>query len=494
MKSRRFLKMFVLALVCIAPAACLSAAEKPPEATPPAATEKAAPPADPFIAPVDAAMEKGLAYLESAINKDDGSYGAMFPDKETGKDKYIPDVGITGLVVTAVAQSPFREREMKKEYFQKALKYILSNVQPDGSITNKGQGLENYRTSIAITALNAVDAKQYADTIKKAQTFVKSLQFAPNKENPGYEGGIGYGGSMARPDLSNTQTALEALRESGIPANDEVIQKSIKFLQRCQNSTDTNDYDKTQPDLVPVNDGGARYSPYESKVSPNAPEGKKMFPSYGSMTYAFLKSMLYAGVDRNDPRVRAAFHWILVNYNLDTNPGFTIEVEKNADQQGLYYYYHTMSKALLIYSSHALKTPDGKLHNWAMELSSKLISLQGKDGSWMNSSASRWYEGNPSLVTAYSIAVLNNCRQELRNQAEFLKTAPVKIAEAQKQMAELTAKIADGTIKKEEGEKNLAELQQTAASLKEGLENLQKTREIKNETKPEPSKDAKEQK
>jgi squalene-hopene/tetraprenyl-beta-curcumene cyclase len=433
--------------------------------------------ADPFIAPIDASIEKALAYLESAINKDDGSYGAMVPDKETGKDKYVPDVGITGLVVLAVAQSTFAEREMPKEYFQKALKYILDNVQENGSICNKGQGLENYRTSIGIMALQAVDAAKYADTIKKAQDFVKSLQFGADKDNPGYEGGIGYGGSFVRPDLSNTQMAIEALRDSGVPADDEVVQKTVKFLQRCQNLTNTNDYDQTQADVTPLNDGGARYSPYESKAVSTTPDGKKALNSYGSMTYAFLKSMIYAGVKRDDPRVRAAFQWIKANYDLDRNPGFSVAEQKDADKQGLFYYYHTMSKALLVFGDHVITTPDGKLHNWAIELSQKLISLQAEDGSWTNSFEERWFEGNPSLVTAYSIAILNNCRKDLQNQDEFIKTTPAKIAEIEKQVQDVMDKVAKGEITKEEGDKQIAEMQQIIASFKNGLADLQKTRE-----------------
>ena len=60
--------------------------------------------------------------------------------------------------------------------------------------------------------------------------------------------------------------------------------------------------------------------------------------SYGSMTYAGLKSMIYAGVGPDDPRVKAAFKWAQKHYDLKTNPGM--------GTAGLYYYYHTFAKAL----------------------------------------------------------------------------------------------------------------------------------------------------
>ena len=39
------------------------------------------------------------------------------------------------------------------------------------------------------------------------------------------------------------------------------------------------------------------------------------------MTYAGLKSMIYAGVKHDDPRVKAAYEWIQKHYTLDENPG-----------------------------------------------------------------------------------------------------------------------------------------------------------------------------
>ena len=56
------------------------------------------------------------------------------------------------------------------------------------------------------------------------------------------------------------------------------------------------------------------------------------------MTYAGLKSMIYAGVGADDPRVKAALKWIQQHYDLSSNPGM--------GQAGLYYYYHTFAKAL----------------------------------------------------------------------------------------------------------------------------------------------------
>ena len=39
------------------------------------------------------------------------------------------------------------------------------------------------------------------------------------------------------------------------------------------------------------------------------------------MTYAGIKSMIYCGVDKDDPRVKKAYEWIKKNYSVEKNPG-----------------------------------------------------------------------------------------------------------------------------------------------------------------------------
>ena len=474
--------LLAIAVLMTASACGCAAPDGIPAGSPDTSANRTAPPADtemspieddPLTDPVHACIEKGIKYLESAADRKDGSYGVMLRAEEG--EKYFGDVGITALVVNAIARSPYSEREASKKYFQKAVKYLENHVQRNGAITNPGGGLENYRTSIAAMALAAVDAEKYAVVIKKAQEFIKSQQFNEddklNREHK-YYGGIGYGRRFTRPDLSNTQWALEALKETGMDPKDETFKKAVVFLRRCQNLTDTNDYDQKTAATIPINDGGARYAPYESKVVVNAPDDKQMFLSYGSMTYAFLKSMIYAGVKRDDPRMRAPFRCILKNYALARNPGYSTTHNKNADKQGLYYYYHTMSKALLLYGKHVLQTPDGKKHNWALELSQKLATLQRKDGSWVNPYEERWHEGNPSLVTAYSIMALNNCREEILRQREFLANTPGRIADLEKRINEIRKQIESGSLEKTEGERRIFELKETVDTLKNALKDL----------------------
>ncbi|MFQ6115710.1 MAG: prenyltransferase/squalene oxidase repeat-containing protein, partial [bacterium] len=175
------------------------------------------------------------------------------------------------------------------------------------------------------------------------------------------------------------------------PEDSKVWDKAIKFLQRCQNNSETNDLSST---ALVGNDGGFIYYPGNSKAG-NDEEGIPR--SYSGMTYAGLLSFIYANVDKHDPRVQAAVKWIQNHYTVDENYGLGM--------QGLYYNYHVMSKALAAYGEPIIIDAKGIEHNWYKELAQKLISLQKPEGFWVNEE-SRWMEADPVVVTAYAILAL----------------------------------------------------------------------------------------
>jgi squalene-hopene/tetraprenyl-beta-curcumene cyclase len=119
------------------------------------------------------------------------------------------------------------------------------------------------------------------------------------------------------------------------------------------------------------------------------------------MTYAGLKSMINAGVSKDDPRVKAAMSFLRKNYSVDLNPGM--------GTSGHFYYLHTMSKALRAFGIENFNDAAGKSHEWSAEIRAKLAALQQPNGSWVNSD-SRWLEGDPNLVTGYALLTLANCK------------------------------------------------------------------------------------
>ncbi len=124
------------------------------------------------------------------------------------------------------------------------------------------------------------------------------------------------------------------------------------------------------------------------------------------MTYAGLKSMIYAGVGPDDQRVKSAVGWIKKNFTLTGNPG----MPKIRSNEGLFYYYHMFAKALDALGQNEIVDDKGKTHHWRTELFAELSQRQASDGSWVNKSE-RWLEGDPNLVTSYALLAISYCKE-----------------------------------------------------------------------------------
>lgn len=385
----------VLVLSLIAPLAAQEAAPEPK-------LDKA------MTSKVKKSIDRGLAFLRAAWDEE-------FQEARAESDGAMPThvhwghPGITGLCLSAFYRAPRKYTNADGPFLQQPYDYLLSIQREDGAI-NDQPGLDNYITSVAMMAL--IDSgEEVQDVLDRAAAFLTKEQL---DEEEGYRpgdqnyGGQGYGSSQ-RPDLSNTQLAAEALHEYGLPADHPFFQKAMTFVSRCQNNSETNDLDKVRAEdgnvYVFGNDGGFIYSPSrtEAGVIDNG-DGTVVPRSYGSMTYAAIKSMVYADLSADDPRVAAAMDWISNNYRLDENPG-------GAGLQGLFYYYNTFSKALAAAGVDEIVDADEVSHNWRNDLAQALLSRQRADGAWVNSNA-RWMESNPVLVTAYSVVALIELLEE----------------------------------------------------------------------------------
>jgi squalene-hopene/tetraprenyl-beta-curcumene cyclase len=187
-------------------------------------------------------------------------------------------------------------------------------------------------------------------------------------------------------------------------------QLALKFVERLQNNSETNDRDWAG------NDGGFIYGPSddrqgESFAGSYEENGQRRLRSYGAMTYAGLKSFIYAGLTKDDPRVQAAWGWITRNWTLDENPGMRAAGADKA-KSGLFYYYHTLARALNEYDEAVITDPEGNTHDWREEFVQKMAELQNEDGSW--SGEKRYMEDNPVLVTAYVVLALQEVQKDLQ--------------------------------------------------------------------------------
>jgi squalene-hopene/tetraprenyl-beta-curcumene cyclase len=311
------------------------------------------------------------------------------------------NIGITGVAATGLLRTG--ELKLNDPMIEKSLKYVESLVNDkEGHIAGADprNQLKNYVTSVNVMALAAANRdSRYQAVIGNAAEFLKKLQFDEGEgktpDNDFY-GGAGYD-SKSRPDLSNTQFFLDALAAAGIPKDDPAMKRALIFVSRCQNlKGEHND----RPWAGEVNDGSFIYTAADGGESKSESDTIKR-PGYGSMTYAGIKSMIYCGVGKDDPRMVKALEWVRNNYTLDANPG----MPGNASQRGLYYYYHTMAKTLAVAGIDYIVTPDGVKHDWRAELTAALAKRQRPDGSWINEN-DRWMEGDPNLVTGYALMAL----------------------------------------------------------------------------------------
>ncbi len=343
-------------------------------------------------------LKRGALFL--LASSEDGLWGAPG----------APDLGLTAMALGALQELPKPRPERVQSTIDAGLAWLVKHQDADGSI-HDGK-LKNYLTSASILALAKSQDPQFAPNIAKARDFLIALQADEGEgysDGDLYYGGIGYGGDE-RPDLSNLQMALEALNAAGVKGEDESFQRALKFLDRVQNRSESNDTKITRKGKVvhSGDDGGAGYAPGDSKAGfETLPDGTQVPRSYGSMTYALLKGFIFAGLPKEDPRMQAAWKWVCEHYTLDVNPGFELSEDPTAPYQGLYYYFHTMAKALDLYGEELVVDGEGREHEWRKQLSGRVIAMQRKDdGSWINENAPRWWEGNPLLATSYAMLTL----------------------------------------------------------------------------------------
>lgn len=354
------------------------------------------------------AITKGLTWLKAQQNADGGFW--VTPDEPA----------LSALVLAALAGDPARPAKANVgPEAARGYEYLLKQARPDGGIYVKARA--NYNTAISLMALVLRARPEDEQVIRAARRFVAGQQNDADTKGATdnvFDGGIGYGdskpGGRVHADLSNTSFALEALYYSKKLFEDSAtpIEKqddlnwaaAIEFVQRCQNRPGSNDQAWAGEDKGSI--GAFAYTP----ESPPADGGKKgkggpvAMRYYGSISYAGMMSFIYAGLTPDDPRVQAALQWLSENYVLDENPGMGAE--------GLYYYYHTMAKALSVAGIEKLKTKTGTV-DWREALGRKLIALQSAEGSWVNTGSGRWMESSPVLVTAYTVLALEHVHRAL---------------------------------------------------------------------------------
>ena len=202
------------------------------------------------------------------------------------------------------------------------------------------------------------------------------------------------------------EDVLRVRAHSDVLVDAAAVQRALAFVARCQNL-------RTEGGpawagagsadggfVYTVANGGESFASEaagEGRYGEKMPEGTRALRSYGSMTYAGYKSMLFAGLARDDARVQAALDWARAHWSMSENPGL--------GKQGLFYYRLALARAMAASGRDTVEDTAGSRHDWRQELVRSVASSQRPDGSWVNDQ-DRWMEGEPDLVTAYAVLAL----------------------------------------------------------------------------------------
>lgn len=302
-------------------------------------------------------IAKALNWLREVQNKTNGSWQNH--------------VGYTAMASLAFLNAGYTEDD---DVVYKGIQYLLSyaNLYGDGGIY-KWYG--NYETSLSILALKATSNSDYNDEIANAANYLKSIQ-SNDLDDPAHSwhGGWGYSGADKNnwSDLSNSQFSAMALDAAGVPKDDAVWARFLRFLSRVQNLDEIND----MPWANGRTDGGFTYSPHYNIWN--------NYNSYGGMTAAGIWGLRLSGIGVNSDRVEAAIGWLASNEDLNFNSNPML------GNYNRYYYYMAFAKAMAMCF---LSQDDAGTwyEGWYDALKSKIASEQAPEGYW-NQSQGMWVD------------------------------------------------------------------------------------------------------
>ncbi|NUQ36094.1 MAG: hypothetical protein HUU29_14265 [Planctomycetaceae bacterium] len=379
----------------------------------------------------NAIAKKAWSYLEANYNKSTGN-----PLDDTWGPNC--NVAFSGMILHGALRCGLIKPDDQR--VRDTVDAMVKQQQPTGQWTLGGSNAV-YTTSIAYLTLawlrdngGAAYREQLSGRLDKAREYLTNSQVgAPKspladvkKETDSTYGGWAYSkeeladpknAGKPKANLSTTSFAIEAASAFGLKPDDPLWQRALTYLERNHNSAEVSKglvirtaegKEVVDPPAGDPNAGGARYSPDTSKANEiDMGDGKVMLRSYGSMTYALLSCYMAAGLKRTDPRVELAYKWITHNFSVSRVPGYVnTENLQTADQQGLYYQYMQMGRALSLYGSDMFKDSNNIEVYWKKDLVAQLERSQKPEGYWKNDKQDRWYENLPMICTGYVLSAL----------------------------------------------------------------------------------------
>ncbi len=324
-----------------APAAPAPASAPVQDAEPPAGAENA-PAGDEITPELEAAIQRGFAYLVSQQNRD-GSFG---------RGRYGRHVGITALCgIAFMADGNLPGRGPYGEQVQRALEFVISNAGDAGLLAADTSHGPMYGHGFATLFLGEIYGMNPTDD-RVREALQKAVDLIVGSQNE--LGGWRYNPVPLDADVSVTVCqvmALRSARNAGIKVPRETIDRAVAYIRSCQNE-----------------DGGFRYM---------SQPGVSAWPR----TAAGVATLFYAGVHEDDSIDRGLTYLTRV-----AMPG------QRLPTQAHYYYGH-------YYAVQAMYLAGGDWWGrWWPAARQELLSRQHAEGGWLDHYAGGAYSTAMSLI------------------------------------------------------------------------------------------------
>lgn len=284
------------------------------------------------------AIEQGLAYLAER-QLEDGAFGS------SGYRRNVAVCGLAGMAFLASGSTPGRGPYGRE--IDRCIDYLLEHTSDSGFISASDATSRGPMYGHGFATLFLSETYGMAQRGDMRERLAQAVDLIVRTQNQ--EGGWRYQPRPQVADISVTVCqvmALRAARNAGIAVPKETIDRSIEYVERCQNP-----------------DGGFRYMLPDGSAPGAQKEQPSQFARSAAAVVAFYNAGIYDGAELS----------VGLDYLNQFRPG-----TGQSDREVFYFYGH-------YYAVQAMWHAGGeRWQAWYPAIRDELIARQRADGSWMD--------------------------------------------------------------------------------------------------------------
>ena len=342
-------------------------------------------------------LTRGVDWLAAQQAADGGWHSRTYGQLKDG-------AAVTSLILESLGHCDTATHEKHAAAIKKGFDFLDRGLEKSGTIASPDGSLDfpTYAAALYLTARRRLGLATAGPARRKLLEYLLGAQVVEARgfkpESPSYGGWDFLGQDDAQAittgtNISVTRYVLEALaQEPGVAGQASGIPKAIElgkaYVLRCQRPS-----------------GGFAFTCEPMSLNNKAAFADEKLADprpYGTATCDGVMALLACGVGITEQPIQNAVKWLVEHPSLELVPGFEGLPPEAGWQRGLrYYYFAALSRVLAVFPLSEL-APRREL------LVKQLISLQAKDGSWVNES-DRMRENDPLIATALAITALGNC-------------------------------------------------------------------------------------